>query len=86
MHAAGSAGDQYEEAESSEAISDAEAVLGFVDVLGAGPRAMIAAVAERRRERQRLLARAAQYADALAGRLDLRTAIVAGSVARGDFN
>jgi len=31
VHAAGSAGDQYEEAESSEAIADAEAVLAFVD-------------------------------------------------------
>lgn len=47
---------------------------------------MIAAVAERRRKRQRLLARAAQYAEALGGRLKLRAAIVAGSVARGDFN
>ncbi|MBM3666161.1 MAG: hypothetical protein FJW90_01535 [Actinobacteria bacterium] len=47
---------------------------------------MIAAVEERRRERGRLIARATEYAGALAKRLDLCAVVVAGSVARGDFN
>jgi predicted nucleotidyltransferase len=47
---------------------------------------LIAAVAERRRERDRLLGLARDYVEGLEGRLSVRAASVVGSLARGDFN
>lgn len=47
---------------------------------------MADAVAERRRERERLLGLARDYITGLATRLPLSAAAVVGSVARGDFN
>jgi len=44
------------------------------------------ALAERRRERERLLAQARGYADRMAERIPVVAAAVVGSVARGDFN
>lgn len=46
----------------------------------------IRAVEERRAERQRLIELARLYAEGLAQRIELEAAVVAGSVARGDFN
>jgi uncharacterized protein len=43
-------------------------------------------LAERRRERERLIDRARVYVDRLHARIPLVAAAVAGSVARGDFN
>lgn len=43
-------------------------------------------VARRHRERAELIATARAWAERLAARLDVRSVIVAGSVARGDFN
>lgn len=43
-------------------------------------------IAERSRERQRLLALAAGYVERLSCRIPVEAAAVAGSVARGDFN
>ncbi len=47
---------------------------------------MAEALDERRRERDRLLALAHGYVDRLAERVPVIAAVVAGSVARGDFN
>ncbi len=47
---------------------------------------MTDALAERRAERDRLIAVARAYAAALSARLPVRTVVLAGSVARGDFN
>lgn len=44
------------------------------------------AVAERRRERERLIGLARDYVSGLASRIPLTAAAVVGSVARGDFN
>jgi predicted nucleotidyltransferase len=46
----------------------------------------IRAIEERRAERQRLLGVAREYVKRLARRVDLVSAAVTGSVARGDFN
>lgn len=43
-------------------------------------------LAERRAERDRLMAIARAYADALSARLPVRAVVLAGSLARGDFN
>lgn len=43
-------------------------------------------LAARREERSRLIAGARDYAERLAESIELRAALVAGSVARGDFN
>ena len=43
-------------------------------------------LAARRAERERLIALAREYADALSQTLPLTAAVVGGSVARGDFN
>lgn len=43
-------------------------------------------LARRRSERDQLIALARAYAERLAGRIELTRAVVAGSVARGDFN
>jgi predicted nucleotidyltransferase len=43
-------------------------------------------LAERRAERERLIERARSYARALEARLPVRAVVLAGSVARGDFN
>lgn len=43
-------------------------------------------LAERRAERERLLALARSYVDRISRRLEVRAAVVVGSVARGDFN
>lgn len=47
---------------------------------------MSEALAERRAERERLIALAREYVEALSRRIEIAAAIVAGSVARGDFN
>lgn len=47
---------------------------------------MIKAVAERRHQRERLIAQAREHAERLGRRLELLAAAVYGSVARGDFN
>lgn len=47
---------------------------------------MTEALAERARERERLLELARRYVDRLARRQSLLAAVVVGSVARGDFN
>jgi hypothetical protein len=44
------------------------------------------ALADRRAERERLIGVARAYADALSARLPLLAVVLAGSVARGDFN
>jgi uncharacterized protein len=43
-------------------------------------------LAERRAERERLIGRARSYAAAVSARLPVRSVVLAGSVARGDFN
>jgi predicted nucleotidyltransferase len=43
-------------------------------------------IASRRAERERLIERAREYARALSERLPVRAVVLAGSVARGDFN
>jgi hypothetical protein len=43
-------------------------------------------LAERRRERERLIAIAREYVERLRARLPVEAAVVVGSVARGDFN
>ena len=43
-------------------------------------------LAGRRQQRDELLARAARYVDELQDRLNVKVAVVVGSVARGDFN
>lgn len=47
---------------------------------------MTDALAERRAERDRLIVVARAYAAALSARLPVRAVVLAGSVARGDFN
>lgn len=43
-------------------------------------------IARRRAEREQLVQRARDWAQVLAGRLEVQAAVVVGSVARGDFN
>jgi uncharacterized protein len=43
-------------------------------------------LAERRRQRDELILRAEHYVDKLHARLNVKAAVVVGSVARGDFN
>lgn len=43
-------------------------------------------IARRRKEREVMIGQASDWASAAAGRLELRAAVVVGSVARGDFN
>lgn len=51
-----------------------------------GIRSVADAIAERRRERERLLGLARSYVDRLGERIDIEAAVIVGSVARGDFN
>lgn len=46
----------------------------------------IKAIEERRAEREHLISLAREYAGLLAERVELKAAVLAGSVARGDFN
>jgi len=52
----------------------------------AGRRSVPDVLAERRRERERLIDLARDYVQRLSARLEVEAAVVAGSVARGDFN